>query len=195
VKRAVGQRGVTILEMLVGVTVLFVAMTSVAGMLVQSGRINKSQQMTAAAQSDTRTCLAMIESTLRTAGWDPMSAGIQVVRLDSDPGDGVEVIEAFADLDADGDTDGPDEQVLIRHVNDRIEWRRSVGGSFEILATGISNDADGDGTVEQMFVPDSTTNPTRIVVTITAESSGTDPLSREPVRHTMASEITLRKKL
>jgi hypothetical protein len=124
-----------------------------------------------------------------------MSAGIQVVGLDSDPGDGVETIEVFADLDADGDTDGPDEQVLIRHLNGRIEWRRSVGGPFEILATGISNDADGDGTVEPMFVPDSTTNPTRIVVTITAESSGTDPLSREPVRYTIASEVALRKKL
>jgi hypothetical protein len=189
------QRGVTILELLVGVTVLFVAMTSVAGMLIQSGRINKSQKMTATAQSDARTCLAMIETTLRTAGWDPLSAGIQVVRLDSDPGDGVEVIEVFADLDADGDTDGPDEQVLIRHLNDRIEWRRSVDGSFEILATGISNDADGDGTVEQMFVPDSTTNPTRIVVTITAGSSGADPLSGKLVRYTMASEIALRKKL
>lgn len=194
-RRPAGQRGVTMLEMLISMAVLFVAMTSIAGLLLQSGRINKSQQMTVVAQSDARICLAMIETTLRTAGWDPMSAGIQVVGLDSDPGDGVETIEVFADLDADGDTDGPDEQVLIRHLNDRLEWRRSVGGSFEILATGISNDADGDGTVEQMFVPDSTTNPTRIVVTITAESSGTDPLSREPVRYTIASEVALRKKL
>jgi hypothetical protein len=137
----------------------------------------------------------MIVGKLRSAGWDPMSAGIQVVQLDTDPGDGIDEIEAFADLDADGDTDGPDEQVLIRHVADRIEWRRSAGGSFEILPVGMSNDSDGDGNPEPMFVPDSTTDPTRVVVQVTAESTEPDPVSHEPVRFTVASEVVFRKTL
>lgn len=189
------QRGFSVLEMLVAVTILLVAMTLTAGLLLQSSRMNRSQLLTAAAQSDARTCLSIIESTLRTAGWDPMSAGIQPVHLDSDPYDGVDEIEAFADLDADGATDGLDEQVLIRHTGDRIEWRRSASGSFEILATGITNDRDGDGNAEQMFVADSTTDPTRIAVRITAEWPAPYPVSNEPIRYTVESEIVLRKKL
>jgi len=189
------QHGFSLPELLVAITILLVAMTTVGGMLVQSSRLNKSQQMAASAQSDARTCLAMIEAALRSAGWDPMSAGIQVVQLDADTGDGIDEIELFADLDADGDTDGPDEQVLIRHLGERIEWRRSAGGAFEVLATGISNDADGDGNTEQMFVPDSTTNPTRIVVQITAESATENPVNNTPIRYTVTSEVALRKKL
>jgi hypothetical protein len=137
----------------------------------------------------------MIVAKLRSAGWDPSAAGIQAVQLDTNLGDGIDEIEIFADLDADGDTDGTDEQVKIRHLANRIEWRRSATGSYEILATGISNDADGDGNTEQMFVPDSTTNPTRIVVQITAESIHLDPVRRQPVRFTMTGEAALRRQL
>jgi type II secretory pathway pseudopilin PulG len=189
------QRGFTLLETLIAVTILFLTITAIAGMLLHGNRMNKSQQLTVATQSDARTCLAMILAKLRTAGWDPMSAGIQVVQLDTDLGDNVDEIEAFADLDADGDTDGVDEQVLIRRIEDRIEWRRSASGSFEILAVGISNDGDGDGSPEQMFVPDSTTDPTRVVVRITAESPEPDPVTHEPIRCTVSSEIVFRNTL
>jgi prepilin-type N-terminal cleavage/methylation domain-containing protein len=189
------QRGFTLLETLIAVTILFLALTAIVGLLLHGSRMNKSQQLTVAAQSDARTCLAMILAKLRTAGWDPMSAGIQVVQLDTNLGDDIDEIEAFADLDADGDTDGVDEQVLIRRIDDRIEWRRSASGSFEILAVGISNDGDGDGNPEQMFVPDSTTDPTRVVVRITAESPEPDPLTDEPVRYTVSSEIVFRNRL
>ncbi len=189
------QRGFSALEMLVAAAILLVVMATVAGLLLQATGINKSQQMRVAAQSDARTCLSMIEGKLRTAGWDPMSAGFQSVQLDTDPDDGIDEIELFADLDADGNTAGLDEQVLIRHVADRIEWRRSATGSFEVLATEITNDSDGDGNTEQMFVADSATNPTRIVVQITAESPALDPVNHQPIRYTMTSEIVLRNKL
>ncbi len=137
----------------------------------------------------------MIMGKLRTAGWDPMSAGIQVVQLDTDLGDDISEIETFADLDADGDTDGLNEQVLIRHIEDRIEWRREASGSFEILAVGVTNDSDGDGNPEPMFVPDSLTDPTQVVVQITAESSGPQPVTGELIRFTISSEVVFRKKL
>jgi len=102
-----------------------------------------------------------------------------------------------ADLDGDGDTDGINEQVRIRHLSasNRIEWRRSATGPYEILAVGITNDADGNGTEEPMFTADSTTNPTRIEVRITAESIENDPVKKAPLRFTIASEITLRNVL
>jgi type II secretory pathway pseudopilin PulG len=191
----VRERGFSLLETLIATSLLFGAMSVIAGMLIQGSRMNKSQQMSVAVQADARSCLSMILGKLRTAGWDPQSTGLQVVQLDTDPGDGIDEIETFADLDADGDTDGIDEQVLIRHIDDRIEWKRSAGGSYEILAVDITNDSDGDGTPEPMFVPDSTSNPTRIAIQITAESAEPDPVSGSPIRFTVASEVVFRKKL
>jgi Tfp pilus assembly protein PilW len=189
------ERGFTILEALIASAILLSAMAAIGGMLLQSSRWGRSQQLAASSRSDAQSCLMMILAKLRTAGWDPMSAGIQVVQLDTNLGDNISEIETFADLDADGDTDGVNEQVLIRHVGDIIEWRRSASGSFETLAVGISNDSDGDGTPEPMFVPDSTTDPTRVVVQITAESPEPDPVTQAPMRFTVSSEVVFRKKL
>ncbi len=189
------EHGMSMLEVLIATAILLTAMAAVGGMLLQSSRIGRSQQIAADMQADARSCLAMIVGKLRTAGWDPMSAGIQVVQLDTDLGDDISEIETFADLDADGDTDGLNEQVLIRHIGDRIEWRRQASGSFEILAVGVTNDSDGDGNPEPMFAPDSLTDPTKIVVQITTESAEPDPVTHAPMRFTMASEIAFRKKL
>ena len=189
------ERGFTVLEALIASAILLSAMAAIGGMLLQSSRWGRSQQLAASSRSDAQSCLMMILGKLRTAGWDPMSAGIQVVQLDTNLGDNISEIETFADLDADGDTDGVNEQVLIRHVGDIIEWRRSASGSFETLAVGISNDSDGDGTPEPMFVPDSTTDPTRVVVQITAESPEPDPVTQAPMRVTVSSEVVFRKKL
>lgn len=189
------QKGFTLVEMLVGMTLLLFVMAASTTLILQSSRINKAQQMSVAVQSDARTCMSIILQTLRSAGWDPTSAGIQVVRLDTTPSDGIEEIEVFADHDGDGSTSGVGEQVLIRFIEDRIEWRRSAGGSFEIMAVGITNDADGDGAAEPMFTPDSTPDPTRIVVQLTAESPAPDPMTGQPVRYTLQSELALRKRL
>jgi type II secretory pathway pseudopilin PulG len=194
-RRSDAQRGYSVLEVLVALVVLMSAMAGTYGLLLQSSRVNKRQQLTASAQSDARTCLAMVVAKLRSAGWDPSVAGIQVVQTDTNLGDNVSEIEIFADLDADGDTDGLDEQVMIRHSVDRIEWRRSASGSFEILAVGISNDADGNGTPEPMFNPDSTPNPTSVMVQITAEAPAPDPISGLPIRYTVSSEVVLRRTL
>ena len=97
----------------------------------------------------------------------------------------------------DGTTDGLDEQVLIRHVGQQIVWRRSndTSGPFVILATNITNDADGDGTIESMFVPSSTPDPERITVQITARSPVPNPMSGEFIRFTADTEVVLRKAL
>ena len=86
---------------------------------------------------------------------------------------------------------------IIRHQNGRVEWRstNNVSAPFTIMAANISNDADGDGTIEPMFVPDSTTDPTRVTVQVTAEAPMPDPLSGEAIRYTVSSDVVLRKRL
>lgn len=191
------QRGFTIVETLVGLAVFSTLVSAVAGLLLHNSRLQRGQLMAVEAQRNARTSLSMIAAVLRSAGWDPLNTGIDPVVLDDDPGDDEETLEVHADLNEDGDIDDDMEQVLIRHVEGRIEWRRSsdVSAPFEILADWITNDADGDGLGEAMFVPDSALAPSRITVRITARSSLADPRTRAPARHTLSSEIVLRDAL
>ncbi len=193
------QRGFSLIETLVSLVILMLAMSGLASLLIQNARVNKAQRMTADVQSNARNCLSLITQKLRSAGWDPTSSGtIQTVITDADLSDNISEIEVFADLDEDGSTAGDiDESVLIRHVGNRIEWRRddSTGSPFIVLATNISNDEDGDGVIEPMFQPDVTPNPTRITVQITAQSPVPDPTSGEFIRYTVRSDVVLRKTL
>jgi type II secretory pathway pseudopilin PulG len=190
-----GTAGFTLLEALISVSILSLAIAGAFGLLVQNSKINKAEQLNAEVQANARSALSSVVKALRRAGWDPMGSGIDSVALDPDPSDDVSQIEIFADLDEDATTLGPGEQVLIRHDGDRIEWRRSAGGEFRLLAPNISNDADGDGTIEPMFVPVPNPNPTRIQVRITARAPSPHPVSGEPIRFTVSSDVVLRKSL
>jgi len=192
------QKGFSLVELLISVTVLMLALSGLATLLIQNARINKSQRMTAQVQADARNTLSMVVQKLRSAGWDPTNAGIATVNLDPDTSDLVSEIEVFADLNEDGDTDDADEQILIRHLGPtrQVVWRPTSDNTdpFIILSGDISNDADGDGTIEPMFVPDATP-PTRITVQITAQSPAPDPTSGQFIRYTVSSDVVLRKAL
>ncbi len=187
------QKGLSMIELLVSVTILLVCLTALATTLIQNARINRSQQMSLQVQSDARNCLAMIVPVVRTAGWDPMNLGIPTAVV----GVGGSQIQVFADINEDGDTDDADEDVTIRFVGSRIEWRKTsdVSQPFVILSEGITNDADGDGTAEPMFTADSGTDPTRITVRITARSPVPDPRGGGYLRYTMQSDAIFRGKV
>jgi Tfp pilus assembly protein PilW len=190
-----GERGFSVAEVLVAMTVVVLAMGGIFGLLVQNSRINKSQQMTAAVQANARNCVAMIVNRLRSAGWDPREQGIATVALDSNLADDISEIEIFADLDGDGFTTAADEQVFFRHSVDRVLVRTIAGGSLQTVAVNISNDEDGDGTPEPMFVPDQSPDPTTITVKVTAESPSPDPVRGDVIRYTVTSDVVLRKEL
>ncbi len=191
------ERGFSLVELMISMLVLLAIMAGLFGMLIENSRINKSKRMTMEAQANARSTLSLVVQKLRSAGWDPMNAGIPSLTLDPDLSDTVSQIEIFADLDMDGDTDEDREQILIRHQNGQVEWRSSndVTAPFTVLAANISNDADGDGVVEPMFVPDSTTDPTRITVRVTAQSPMRDPLTGDFIRYSVASDVILRNDL
>ncbi|MEK7283839.1 MAG: prepilin-type N-terminal cleavage/methylation domain-containing protein [Acidobacteriota bacterium] len=192
-----GEGGFSLIEILVSLAILSMAMGGLAGLLIQNSQINRAAQMRAEVQATARNCLSMIVQVLRTAGWDPLNAGFAPVVLDPSPTSTANYIEALADLNEDGDTGDDGEDVLIRWVGNRVEWRKTSDTSqpFVILADTISNDSDGDGIAETMFVPDSATSPTRVTVRITAQSPAPDPRSGQYIRYTVASEVVLRKTL
>lgn len=191
------QRGFTLIEAMVSTVVLLLVMAGVFELLLHDSRVNKSQKLRMEAQGNARATLSIVVQKLRSAGWDPMNVGLPSVALDPDLSDDVSEIEVYADLNTDGDTDDAKEQILLRHTGDRVEWRPSsdVTAAFVVMAANISNDADGDGTPEPMFVPDSTTDPTRVTVQVTAESPMPDPLTGDFVRYRVSSDVVLRKRL
>lgn len=193
------ERGITLMEVIISLALLLIIFGAFGGFVVESSRINKQRQTAVDVQSTARNCLSLVVQTLRTAGWDPMNAGIVPVTLDSDDlSDGINEIEVWADIDEDGTLDDEwDERVLIRHVADRLEWRRTsdTSESFEILGVNVTNDHDGDGVTDLMFVPDSSVNPSRVTVTITAESPYADLQTGKPIRYTVSSDVVFRKEL
>jgi prepilin-type N-terminal cleavage/methylation domain-containing protein len=189
------ERGFTMIEMLIGLLVLSLAAGALTSLALQGARVNKSQQMLSEVQSNARSCMELVVARLRSAGWDPMNAGIATVAWDPNPVGALSQIEVFADFDEDGLTDSVGEHVLIRHVADRVEWRLEDSAVFDVLASGISNDSDGDGTIEPMFQPDDAANPRTIRVRITASAPAPDLRSGEPISYMLENEITLRNQL
>jgi prepilin-type N-terminal cleavage/methylation domain-containing protein len=189
-----GEAGYSLLELLVSLALLGMAFGGLAGLLVQNAQINRAQQMSAEVQATARTCLSMIVQVLRSAGWDPLNSGLAPVALDPSPTNSTNYIEVFADLNEDGDADDAGEAVLIRWAGTALEWRTTSDASqpFVLLADTITNDADGDGTAETMFVADSLTDPKTITVRLTARSRAPDPRSGVFLRYTVSSEVVLR---
>ena len=198
-----GQRGFTMIEVLVSLTVLSLAMTGLFSLLVHNSRLNKSEQMKAETQANARNVLSIVVQKLRSAGWDPLGTDLFAgLTLDTNTGDTIAEITVRADYHTAGTPDTPDgladqidEVIVFRHTNSTLIWDQDDDGTFEVLAVNISNDADGDGTIENMFVPDSTTDPQRITVQITAQSPVIDPITRDFTRYTVASDVYIRKDL
>jgi prepilin-type N-terminal cleavage/methylation domain-containing protein len=193
------QRGFSLVELLVSIAVMVLALGGLATLLIQNARINKTQRMTAEVQANARNTLSMVVQCLRSAGWNPTNmVGMPTLNLDPDTSDNISEIEVFANLNEDTDTDDAGEQVLIRHLGDsnQVVWRPSsdTSAAFIVLSGNISNDADGDGAIEPMFVPNATP-PTRITVQITAQSPAPDPTSGEFIRYTVSSDVVIRKAL
>ncbi|NIL99934.1 MAG: prepilin-type N-terminal cleavage/methylation domain-containing protein [Acidobacteria bacterium] len=202
-QRVQKQRGFTLVEALVSLTVLALAMTGLFSLLVHNSRLNKSEQMKAETQANARNVLSIVVAKLRSAGWDPLGTDLfNGLTLDTNTGDTVAEITVRADYHTagtpgtpDGLADQVDEVIVFRHVNNQILWDNDDDGNFDVLAVNISNDADGDGTIENMFVPDSTTDPQQITVQITAVSPVIDPITRDFSRYTVTSDVFIRKDL
>jgi prepilin-type N-terminal cleavage/methylation domain-containing protein len=189
------QAGVTLLELLVSVGLVSVILSGVAALLIRNSAINRTQQLASEAQANARNSLSIIVQALRSSGWDPRDTDFAPVIVDPDLGDSVSIATVNSDFNGDGDIDDPDEAISIRHTNGRIEWRKSAADPYTILAVDVSNDADGDGTVEPMFVYDDPSNPTRVTVQITTVSPIPDPISGTLVRHTVSTNVVLRNRL
>ena len=65
------QAGFSMIEMAVSMAVALLLMLGMASFLIESSRLNKSQQMQAEVQANARNCMLMVAQKLRSAGWNP----------------------------------------------------------------------------------------------------------------------------
>ncbi len=191
------ERGHTMVEFLVSLGVLALIMSAAGPLLIDNARVNKSKHMAMATQAAARNALTMISAQIRSGGWDPKGVGFPRLGIDPDPNGTDNYIVVFGDFNADGDLLDPGESVTIRHNVNRIEWRMVADPNvpFQTIAENITNDENGDGLTEHMFTPDSTTNPKRVTVRITARSPEPDPITRTFYRYTLSNDIILRDSL
>ena len=128
-----GQRGVTLVEVLVGTALGLAVVASLASAVASGGRLLASGSARAEAEDTLQLALEALAFDVRRAGWDPAGAGIApLVQADAD-GFGV-----VADLDADGTVDAASEE-LVRWKCDHPGRRlvRTVGQQAMALADGV----------------------------------------------------------
>lgn len=105
------QKGFTLLEILVGMAVASIVLTSIYQTYLSQQKAYVVQEEVAAMQQNLRAAMLMMAGELRMAGYDPSgkaNAGIVSV---SNSGNGAYTINFTKDLNGDGATDDPDENV------------------------------------------------------------------------------------
>lgn len=187
--------GFSLIELMVSTTIVLMVLGGITAMLIQNSQVYRAENMNAAVQATARTTMSMVTNAMFASGWDPRDAGFTPVVVDPAPTSTSNFIELRTDLDEDGTIDTDEgEDTTIRWNGSRVEWRRTSDTSvpFTTLAEDITNDEDGDGTTEPMFVADSLTDPTRITVKITARSAVPEPRTHQYLRFTITTDVVLR---
>ena len=65
--------------------------------------------------------------------------------------------------------------------------------AFRVLATGVSNDSDGDGVPEPMFRLDDPVYPTRLTIQITTRSRAPHHRNKEISHYTLVTDVVFRR--
>jgi Tfp pilus assembly protein PilW len=127
------ERGVTLVEVLVGTALGLAVVASLASAVASGGRLLVSGSARAEAEDTLQLALEALAFDVRRAGWDPAAAGIEpLVHADAD-GFGV-----GADLDGDGTVDATSEEYVrwrCDHAGHRLV--RTIGQQAMTLADGV----------------------------------------------------------
>jgi Tfp pilus assembly protein PilW len=127
------ERGITLVEVLVGTALGLAVVASLASAVASGGRLLALGSARAEAEDTVQLALEALAFDVRRAGWDPAGAGI--VGLTQADADGFGVV---ADLDGDGTVDATSEEV-VRWRCDNAGRRlvRTIGQQAMSLAEGV----------------------------------------------------------
>ena len=130
--------GFTLIEMAVSMTLLVIIMGSVFGVMARSQREYAEQREVVRAQETIQGVEILLTRVLKSGRADPRQLGIGL--LDPDPyGDGAfDDVRVVSDLNGDGLTTGPMEDVEIYVQNDTLWMRWQAGATEQAVAHEVA---------------------------------------------------------
>lgn len=192
VRTTAGERGMTLVELLVTTAILGGVLLIATGILLSTGRAESRTVRRAAVQASSRQALALMTTEIRQAGADPCNPPAGVVALVSADSTAIRV---RADLNADGalQTSEPSEDVTYRYdAASRTVTRDPGTGAVAVLANVRALRLTYFDTARQPVgpLPLSAANAARVKtvgLTVTTESRDSAPM-------TLTTRITLRNR-
>ncbi|MBO1223415.1 MAG: prepilin-type N-terminal cleavage/methylation domain-containing protein [Candidatus Scalindua sediminis] len=169
------EQGFTMVELVVGLAISLILMgIAVKIFLVQQKAYNVQQQLSEM-QQNIRAATDIIVRETKMAGYDPTDLGFDGIGNNSS----ATSIQILADLDGNGLTTDPNEDITYKYYDDpdfQIKRKGSTGGSFQPLAENIEAftlkyfNANGDeiGTTTPNLIR-------QIQITITGRTAKVDP--------------------
>src|SRR5687768_8856987 len=132
------RKGFTLIEMMVSMTLLVIIMGSVFGVMARSQKEYAAQREVVRAKETLQGVEILLTRVLKSGRADPQQLGIGL--LDPDPlGHGAfDNIRVVSDLDSDGLTDGPMEDVEVRLEADTLWMRWQAGTAEQAVALEVA---------------------------------------------------------
>jgi prepilin-type N-terminal cleavage/methylation domain-containing protein len=132
-----GERGFTLIEMLVTVAILATVVVVLTSVLISSGRLQSRTVRQAENQMDVRQAVGLLATEVRQAGTDPRDPPVGIVGVVS--ADSVS-LRVRADLNGDGaiQTAEPSEDVTYSFSSGARTLSRNPGTGASVLLPGVS---------------------------------------------------------
>lgn len=170
--------GFTLVELLIAVAISGILLGAISAAFISQRKSYDVQEQITEMVQTARAAMDMISREVRIAGYDPTGS---LQRSDPSSPDFVGIpydtsqLEVVADLNQDGDTDDPNEDIVYAHYDSTDQIKRKTGsGYFQPFAENIQDFTfaylDGSGNPAT-----STANIRQIEITIIARTAEPDP--------------------
>jgi type IV pilus assembly protein PilW len=188
--RAASNRGMTLVELMVTLTILGLVILVVTSILLSSSRVESRTVRRATVQSASRQAVSLMTTELRQAGMDPVPAGIVGIVAGQ-----ANMVHVRADLNGDGaiQTAEPSEDVTYRYDDTTRVVTRDPGAGPQAILNNVTAmqltyfDAAGQPVAPLPLSATDAARVTSIGLTVTTENRDSRPI-------TLTTRITLRNR-
>lgn len=163
------QSGFTMIELLISMAIGLLIIAALSSTFVTQRQSYDIQQQITAAVQTARAAMDMISRELRLAGYDPTDIGLIGIPYSADQ------LQVLADLDGDGLTTSPNEDIIYKYNLEDMQITRNTGGGDQPFAENAQEfafdylDANGSSTADAAQI-----RQVKIALTIRTEKPDPD---------------------
>lgn len=193
--------GFTLVELLVYMMLFGIVLTAISTLFISNTRSHTSQQNSMEMNQDLRGAMDLMVREIRMAAYDPTDSGLfGFINGGSGTDDtDVDSINFTTDYDEDGATGGTNEAInYYLYTSDGIQkLGRNVSGTLNPVAESITAlaftyiDANG-AVITPPLSAAGLTNIRTVQISITAQTTDPDPLTKQRKTRTMTSRVRVR---